>query len=81
MCEGIVPAWRDERGMVVTYASEREAQIEIAEMMIEHLRQFIDGARVFDDASMTGDFVLPVKVWPNGAVETEWGRRFDSQES
>ena len=49
-----MPTWRDEHGVIVTYATEREAQIEIAEMLMEQLRQFLAGERDFGDASTTG---------------------------
>ena len=77
----MMPTWRDEHGVIVTYATEREAQIEIAEMLIEQLRQFLAGERDFGDASTTGDFILPVEVWPDGTIETEDGRRFGIQET
>jgi hypothetical protein len=76
LCQGMMPTWRDEHGVIVTYATEREAQIEIAEMLLEQLRQFLAGERNFGDASTTGDFILPVEVWPDGTIETEDGRRF-----
>lgn len=78
--QGMMPTWRDETGFPVTYPTEREAQIEIAEMLIEHLHQFIAGERDFDDARTTGDFILPVKAWPDGTIETDDGRRFGIQE-
>ena len=76
-----MPTWRDESGTIVTYATEREAQIEIAEMLMEHLRQFLGGERDFADACTTGDFVLPVEVWPDGTIQLEDGRRFGKQET
>ena len=81
VCEGIVPAWRDESGFPVIYTTEREAQIEIAEMLIEHLSQFIAGEREFDDALTTGDFILPVEVRSDGTIQTEDGRRFGAHET
>lgn len=80
ICDGVVAAWRDENGFPVTYATQREAEVEIAEMLIEHLRQFIAGERDFDDALTTGDFILPVEVWPDGTIQTADGRRFGKQE-
>jgi hypothetical protein len=78
--QGMLPTWRDENGFIVTYATEREAQTEIAEMLIEQLKQFLAGERDFDDASTTGDFILPVQVYPDGTIQTEDGRRFGLQE-
>jgi hypothetical protein len=74
--QGVIPTWRQENGVIITYATEREAQVEIAEMLMEHLRQFLAGERDFDDASTTGDFILPVSIWPDGTIQLEDGRRF-----
>ncbi len=81
VCDGLVPTWRDENGFPVTYATQREAEIEIAEMLIEHLRQFIAGERDFGDECTTGDFILPVEVWPDRTIQTENGFRFGRQET
>lgn len=75
-----MPTWRDENGVIITYATERAAQVEIAEMLIEKLNQFLAGERVFADASTTGDFILPVRVYPDGTIHTENGQRFGIQE-
>lgn len=76
ICDGVVPTWRDEQGFAVTYSTEREAQCEVAEMLVEQLKQFIAGEREFDDALTSGDFILPVEVWPDGTIQTETGLRF-----
>lgn len=76
VCDGLIPAWHDENGVPVSYPTEREAQIEIAETLIEHLEQFIAGQRDFDDASTSSDFVLPVIVMPNGTLYTTDGQFF-----
>jgi hypothetical protein len=78
LCEGIVPTWREDNGFPVIYSTEREAQIEIAEMLIGQLRQFVIGERDFADALSTEDFILPVEVWPDGTIESEDGKRFGS---
>jgi hypothetical protein len=80
ICDGVVPTWRDEKGFPTIYATEREAQIEIAETVIEHLQQFIAGEREFHEVVTEGDFVLPVEVWPDGTIQTENGLRFGAQE-
>lgn len=79
--QGMMPTWRDENGFIVTYVTEREAQIEIEEMLIESLRQFLAGERDFADASTTSDFILPVQVYVNGTIQTESGHRFGIQEN
>lgn len=54
------PAWLGENNQPVTFATEREAQIEIAEWMIDKLNEFIAGERDFYDATTCTDFVLEV---------------------
>mgnify|MGYP001552053244 CR=1 FL=1 len=76
ICEGLIPAWHDERGYPVTYLSEKEAQREIAEMLVGQLQDFLDGNREFEDAIVTSDFILPVDLWPDGCISTEDGRSF-----
>ncbi|MBC7365797.1 MAG: hypothetical protein H7343_03120 [Undibacterium sp.] len=76
---GLTPTWREESGFPAIYATEQEAQIEIAEMLILQLGQFIAGEREFDDAQSISDFILPVKVWSDGSIETERGRRFGAE--
>lgn len=56
------PAWLDENGNPITYATEREAQVEIAEWMIDKLNEFIAGERDFEDAIACTDFVIEVKA-------------------
>lgn len=76
LCEGLIPAWHDDRGVPVSYATEREAEVEIAEMMIDHLEEFLAGERDFDDASICSDFILPVFVLPDGCLYIDDGRFF-----
>jgi len=76
ICEGLVPAWYDESNFPVIYATELEAQREIADDLMEHLRQFLAGEREFDDAINTDDFILPVDVWPDGSISIEDGSTF-----
>lgn len=80
LCDGLVPAWHDESNLPVTYPTELEAQREIAEDLMEQLRQFLDGSREFDDAITTEDFILAVQVWPDGRISTEDGRTFGKRE-
>lgn len=76
ICEGLVPAWYDETNFPVVYATELEAQREIADDLMEHLRQFLAGERDFDDAIATNDLILPVDVWPDGSISIEDGSTF-----
>lgn len=59
---------------------EREAQVEIAGVFMEHLEHSLADERDFDAASPAGDLILPVRVRPDGTIETEKGRRFGKPE-
>ncbi len=76
ICEGLVPAWYEESNFPVIYGTQLEAQREIADSIMEHLKQFLKGEREFDDAISVDDFILPVDVWPDGSISTEDGRVF-----
>jgi hypothetical protein len=76
ICEGLVPAWYDESNFPVIYATELEAQREIVDSLMEHIQQFLEGEREFDDAITVEDFILPVDVWSNGSISIEDGRTF-----
>ena len=76
VCEGRVPAWHDENLMPIVYRTLEMAQREMAEDMMEKLRQFLDGQRDFDDAMSVEDFILPVDVLPDGSVQDEDGNWF-----
>ena len=71
-----MPAWYGEEDLPVVYATEREAQLEIVDSLMENLRQFRDGEREFDDAISVDDFILPVDVWSDGSITIEDGSTF-----
>lgn len=64
----------------VVFATELEAQREIADHQLTRIRQFLDGERDFDDAITTDEFVLLVDVWPDRSITTEDGRVYGNQE-
>ena len=76
LCEGTVPAWWDEHGFPVTYKTEREAQIEIATMVIEQLQQFLVRERDFEDAISCDDYVAPADVYPDRTITLKNGQTF-----
>lgn len=78
LCQGTMPACYEGNAPVV-FASELEAQREIADNQMTRLRQFLDGERDFDDAISTDEFVLPVKLWSDDSISTEEGRFFRGQ--
>ncbi len=76
--QGLVPSLSVD-GIYVVFATEREAQLEIADFMMTRLREFIDAERDFDDATTTEEYVVAVTVQPDGTIIDEDGRRFGSR--
>ena len=62
------------------FATELEAQREIADHQLTRIQQFLDGERDFDDAITTDEFILPVDVWPDRSISTEEGGFYGKQE-
>jgi hypothetical protein len=77
--QGTMPACYEEDYPVV-FATEVEAQREIADHQLIRIQQFLDGERDFDDAITTDEFVLPVDLWPDGHVSTEDGQSYERAE-
>jgi len=77
--QGIVPACYED-DYPVAFATEVEAQREIADNQLIRIQQFLDGERDFDDAMVTDEFVLPVDVWPDGRISIDDVRIFWKQE-
>jgi hypothetical protein len=65
--EGSVPSVR-EAGKPCVFATEVDAQREIADNMITRLQEFIDGERTFEDALTLEEYVVRVRVLPDGSV-------------
>src|ERR1051325_7429410 len=66
--QGRIPIERDENDRPVAYATERDAQLEIADVTIERLRQFLAGERDFEDAITVEEYVEPVDLHPDGSI-------------
>jgi hypothetical protein len=75
-----MPACYDETDYPVVFATELEAQREVADSQLTRIQEFLDGERHFDDAITTDEFVLPVDVWPDGSISTEDGRKYGKLE-
>ena len=74
--EGPVPAVRNELGQAFVFATEWEAQMEIAANMITRLLQFIEGERSFEDALVRDEYIVAVSVLDDGTVMSAGGSRF-----
>ncbi len=72
--QGPTLAVTEEENSPCVFATEVDAQREIAENMITRLQQFLDGERDFDDAITVEEYVMPVTVLADGTVTDEHGR-------
>ena len=87
LCEGRVPSVHESKAgdppgtpeSICVFATEREAQLEIADFMMTWLQEFMDGERDFQDAIETEEYVVAVTVQPDGTIIDEDGRRFGSR--
>ena len=68
LCDGPLPAVRDENGMPCVFAARIEAEREIVDNMITRLQQFMDGERDLDDAMTLEEYIVEVDVLPDGSV-------------
>ncbi|HEY3761936.1 MAG TPA: hypothetical protein VGN23_09335 [Verrucomicrobiae bacterium] len=68
ICDGRTPAWHDEKGFPVVYPTIEAAQREIADDIIEHLHQFIEGDRSFEEALTIEDYILEVVILSDGTI-------------
>jgi hypothetical protein len=76
VCEGKIPAWRNETGGFLLHATEREAQMEIADYSMIRIRQFQHGERDFDDALTVEDFIEPVTTRDDGTFSDLDGKSY-----
>lgn len=53
---------------ICVFSTEREAQLEIVDLMMTRLQEFIDGEREFDDAVTLEEYVVDVEVYPDGVI-------------
>lgn len=82
--QGPVPSVR-ERGVddadespekICVFATELEAQREVADFMMTRLQEFIDGERDFEDATTVDEYIVEVDVCPDGTIIDADGNRF-----
>ncbi|HEY8994696.1 MAG TPA: hypothetical protein VIM71_08550 [Lacunisphaera sp.] len=77
--QGTMPACYEDVYLVV-FATEREAQREIANHQMIRIQQFLDDERDFNEAITTDEFVLPVDVRSDGSISIENDRVFGKQQ-
>lgn len=83
--QGPVPSMREciaedhsdeSGGKICVFATEREAQIEIADFMMTRLQEFIDGEREFEDAVTVEEYVVEIDVFQDGTIVDADGNSF-----
>ena len=75
LCQGAVPSLYENDKLMI-FATEVEAQREIADFAMERLQQFMNGERDFDDAISVEEYVMKVEVLPDGSVKDGHGNHF-----
>lgn len=63
-------------GRFCVFATQLEAEREIADFMMTRLQQFLDGERDFDDAVTVEEYVVEVDVLPGGKIVDASGNCF-----
>ena len=76
LCQGPTPAVRDEAGLPLVFETEIEAHREIVDSLLIRLRQFMNGEREFGDAVAIDEFLVSVRVLPDGCIVDDEGRHF-----
>lgn len=85
LCEGSVPGVTELKdddpasSVAYVFSTEREAQLEIVDTMMNRLQQFIDGEREFEDAVTLEEYVVEVEVRADGLVM--WGENIEHRTS
>jgi len=79
VCDGPIPALTDGDGNYVVFATEQEAQKEIADNLITRLQEFIADERDFVDALTIDEYILPVTVAPDGTIADAQGNVYKSR--
>jgi hypothetical protein len=82
--QGPVPSVRESesdnldesREKICVFATEREAQLEIADFTMTRLREFIEGERDFEDAITVEEYIVEVDVCPDGTIVDADGNSF-----
>ncbi len=76
LCQGPPPAVRDQDGLPCVFETENKAHREIVDSLLIRLQQFMNGERDFDDAVVIDEFLVPVRVLPDGSIIDDEGRHF-----
>jgi hypothetical protein len=74
------PSWHDgDTNLPITYATKREAELEILSTIEDHIAQIKAGEREFDDGIGFNDWIEAVDVDEHGTVFCEDGTQFGAR--
>lgn len=79
LSSGLEPMVSDGEGRYIIFATELEAQREVADNAILRLQSFLAGEREFQDAIEIDEYVMPVTIDDAGLIVDERGRKFSPQ--
>ena len=79
--QGPTLAVRDGDGAPCVFVTEFDAQREIVDSLLIRLNQFLEGEREFADAITVDEYVVPVRVLPDGSVIDNAERHFGNEEA
>lgn len=74
--EGELPIYRDSDGFPVVHESLREAQNELADIIVDRILEYLDGQREFEDAMTIEEYITLVDLHPDGSISDEMGRHY-----
>ncbi len=76
ICQGPIPAWRDQDGSPIVYPTKREAQADVVDYLMARLQAFLDGDIELEEALEVDDYVVKVRVAPDETITTPDGSQF-----
>ena len=75
----LIPAWwdsdEDNFSTPVTYATQREAYLEIVDLMMHRIETFLED-ETLDCLDRDEDMVVPCTITDDGIITTEYGELF-----
>ncbi|MFA6961491.1 MAG: hypothetical protein WC205_12120 [Opitutaceae bacterium] len=77
--QGPTLAVTEDEDRPCVFATEAEAQHEIADFMMTRLQQFLDSERDFEDAMTVDEYIVAVTVLPDGPIVDDNGRCFGKE--
>lgn len=77
--EGTVPSVRGDKDLPCVFTTRLDAEREIVDNMMTRLQEFINCEREFEDAMTVEEYVVEVRVLPDGSVHDAEGNQFGAR--